>query len=194
MLQAGDEIGRTQQGNNNAYCQDNEISWLDWNLDDERRKLLEFTRRLIRFFHQHPVLRRRKFFQGHPLRGSEAKDVTWYRLDGQEMTEADWLNESARTLTVRLAGDQIDEVDERGHRVVDDTLLILFNAYHEPLPFTLPKQGAKIEWELLIDTRDWRVGGRRKPVRGGGRYEVEARSLAVFCLKQKENGRRGATV
>jgi isoamylase len=194
MLQAGDEIGRTQQGNNNAYCQDNEVSWLDWNLDDERRKLLEFTRRLIRFFHQHPVLRRRKFFQGRPIRGSEAKDVTWYRLDGQEMTEADWLNESARTLTVRLAGDQIDEVDERGHRVVDDTLLILFNAHHEPLPFTLPKQGAKIEWELLIDTRDWRVGGRRKPVRGGGRYEVEARSLAVFCLKQKENGKRGATV
>jgi isoamylase len=192
MLQAGDEIGRTQRGNNNAYCQDNEISWLNWEMDDEGRKLLEFTRRLIRFFHDHPVLRRRKFFQGRPIRGSSVKDVTWFRLDGEEMMEADWLNESARTLTVRLAGDQIDEVDERGHRILDDTLLILFNAHHEGLAFTLPSQGRKTEWELLIDTRDWRIGKRRKLVRGGGRYDVEARALAVFALKQEENGKRRA--
>ena len=120
------------------------------------------------------------------------KDLTWFRLDGEEMAEADWLNESARTLTVRLAGDQIDDVDERGHRIVDDTLLILFNAHHEGLPFTLPSQGRKTEWDLLIDTRDWRAGRRRKLVRGGGRYDVEARTLVVFCLKQEESGKRGA--
>jgi isoamylase len=185
MLQAGDEISRTQRGNNNAYCQDNEISWLDWNLDDDQRKLLEFTRRLIRFRRQHPVVRRRRFFQGRPIRGSEVKDVTWFRLDGAEMSEADWQNDSARTLTVRLAGDQIDEVDERSHRILDETLLILFNAHHEPLPFTLPQQRRQTEWELLLDTRGWRVGGRRKLARGGGRYEVEARSLALFSLKEK---------
>ncbi|MGH6630036.1 MAG: glycogen debranching protein GlgX, partial [Burkholderiales bacterium] len=87
MLQAGDEIGRTQQGNNNAYCQDNEISWLDWELDEPRRRLLDFTRYLIRLFHEHPVLRRRKFFQGRRIRGSEIRDLVWFRADGQEMTE-----------------------------------------------------------------------------------------------------------
>jgi len=192
MLQAGDEIGRTQQGNNNAYCQDNELSWLDWNIDEAKRELLSFTRGLIRFFHEHPVLRRGKFFQGRPIRGSAAKDLTWFRLDGAEMTEADWMNESARTLAVRLAGDQIDEVDERGHRIVDDTLLILFNAYSEPLTFTLPDPGAKAAWDLVFDTREWLMADRRKPVRGGARYSMESRSVAVFGLHKKANRRSGA--
>ncbi len=123
MLVAGDETGRTQGGNNNAWCQDNEISWVDWEWDEQGRDLLEFTRQLIRLFHQHPVLRRRKFFQGRPVRGAEIKDISWFRPDGQEMTDNDWRNEQARSLAVRLAGDAIDEVDERGRRVTDDTLL-----------------------------------------------------------------------
>ncbi|MGH8573364.1 MAG: glycogen debranching protein, partial [Gammaproteobacteria bacterium] len=138
MLQAGDEIGRTQQGNNNAYCQDNGISWVDWNLDAPKIQLLEFTRVLIRLFHRHPVLRRRKFFQGRRIYGSEVKDLTWFRPDGKEMSEEDWQSGFAKTLGIRLAGDAIEEVDSRGHRIVDDTLLILLNGHHEPLPVVLP--------------------------------------------------------
>src|SRR5207253_8516221 len=104
MLVAGDETGRTQGGNNNAWCQDNEISWVDWEWDEQGRDLLEFTRQLIRIFHQHPVLRRRKFFQGRPVRGAEIKDISWFRPDGHEMTEQDWRNEQARALAVHHAG------------------------------------------------------------------------------------------
>jgi len=141
MLQAGDEIGRTQYGNNNAYCQDNELSWLDWELDSSQQELLDFTRFVIRLFHRHPVLRRRKFFRCRQLRGSEVKDLAWFRPDGQEMTDQDWNNGYARVLGVRLAGDAIAEVDEQGNAIVDDTLLLLLNAHHEPLSFTLPEAG-----------------------------------------------------
>ncbi len=184
MLQAGDEIGRTQYGNNNAYCQDNEISWLDWNLDREKVELLEFTKLLIRLFHQHPVLRRRKFFQGRKIRGAECKDVSWFRPDGEEMTEADWRDEVARSLSVRLAGDAINEVDERGNRVVGDTLLILLNAHHEFVSFELPAHRRGVRWELVLDTRE--PTGRRKSrrlVKGGQTYRMESRSLALFRLQ-----------
>ncbi|HWW76000.1 MAG TPA: hypothetical protein VNZ44_11410, partial [Pyrinomonadaceae bacterium] len=185
MLVAGDELGRTQNGNNNAWCQDNEISWVNWDLDEQGRDLLEFTRQLIRLFHHHPVLRRRKFFQGRPVRGAEIKDIAWFRPDGQEMTDEDWRNEQARSLAVRLAGDSIDETDERGRRVTDDTLLLLLNAHHRAVSFLLPAHRRGVSWEQLLDTRE--SFGRRKTrrtVRGGGTYRVEARSLALFRLEQ----------
>jgi len=183
MLVAGDEMGRTQSGNNNAWCQDNEISWLDWNLDERRRELLEFARRLIQIFNNHPVLRRRKFFQGRPVRGAEIKDISWLRPDGREMTGEDWRNEQARALAVLLSGDAIDEVDERGNRVTDDTLLLLLNAQHRGVSFTLPAQYRGDSWEQLLDTRD-STGLRRtrRATRGGGTYRLEARSLALFRL------------
>lgn len=152
MLLAGDEIGRTQQGNNNAYCQDNEISWVNWELDQQKRELLEFTRLLIRLFHRHPVLRRRKFFQGRRIRGSEVKDLSWFRPDGKEMTEEDWNNPEIRCFGLRLAGDAIEEMDMRGNRIVDDTLLILLNAHTELILFVLPAHRAKVRWELILDT------------------------------------------
>ncbi|HEV2761985.1 MAG TPA: glycogen debranching protein GlgX, partial [Pyrinomonadaceae bacterium] len=192
MLQAGDEIGRTQRGNNNAYCQDNEISWLDWNLDEPRRNLLDFTRFLIQLFHRHPVLRRRKFFQGRPVRGSEVEDVTWFRPDGGEMSEADWHDPDRRSIAVRLAGDAIDETDERGRRITDDTLLLLLNARHEPMTFILPTHTGDVRWQLTLDTRA--PNGRRANsprVRGGGKYRLVARSVALFTL-QDEGGRNGA--
>jgi len=188
MLQAGDEIGRTQQGNNNAYCQDNEISWIDWRLERPRRELLSFTKFLIQTFHRHPVLRRRKFFQGRRIRGSEVKDLTWFRPDGKEMSDEDWNNDFARGLGLRLAGDAIEEVDTRGNRIVDDTLLILLNAHHEPIPFVLPAHRARLRWELLLDTREASLGRRHRLLHGGTPYELEARSLALFCLR--EDGRR----
>ncbi len=183
MLVAGDETGRTQAGNNNAWCQDNEISWLDWNLDERRRELLEFTRRLIQIFNAHPVLRRRKFFQGRPVRGAEIKDISWLRPDGREMTNEDWRNDQARSLAVLLAGDAIDEMDERGRRITDDTLLLLLNANHRGVSFTLPTPLRGAGWEQLLDTREG-VGFRksRRVVRGGGTYRLEARSLALFRL------------
>lgn len=188
MLQAGDEIGRTQKGNNNAYCQDNEISWVDWNLDRPRRELLEFTRFVIELFHKHPVFRRRKFFQGRKIRGSEVKDLAWFRPDGKEMTDEDWDNPQARCLGIRLAGDAIDEVDARGNRIVDDTLLILLNAHYEPIPFTLPAHRSKVRWELILDTREPTGIPKQphKPMRGGIPYELEARSLALLCLRKDD--------
>lgn len=122
MLQAGDEINRTQQGNNNTYCQDSELSWLDWQPDEEKERLLAFTRHVIQLFHEHPVLRRRKFFQGRRIRGSEIRDLVWFRADGQEMTEEDWNNPLAHSIGLRLAGDAIEEVDRFGNQIIDDTL------------------------------------------------------------------------
>ncbi|MBI2080846.1 MAG: glycogen debranching protein GlgX [candidate division NC10 bacterium] len=188
MLLAGDEIGRTQQGNNNAYCQDNEISWVDWQLDRPRRDLLEFTRQLIRLFHRHPVLRRRQFFQGRQIRGSEVKDLSWIRPDGKEMTEEDWNNPSARCLGLRLAGDAIGEVDERGNRVTDDTLLVLVNAHHEPVSFVLPAHRRGVRWELVLETRGGTGRRRQRLFRGGQPYDLEARSLALLRLGAREGG------
>jgi glycogen operon protein len=187
MLLAGDEIGRSQQGNNNAYCQDNETSWVDWQLDRPRQDLLAFTRLLIDFRQIHPVLRRRKFFQGRNLRGSEVKDLTWFRPDGKEMTDEDWGNAFARCLGLRLAGDGIDEVDDRGNRIIDDTLLILLNAHHEPLPFVLPAHRARIRWELVFDTQEPMGRRRQRPLRGGEAYELESRSLVLLRLRSEQD-------
>ena len=182
MLLAGDEMGRTQHGNNNAYCQDNELSWLDWKLDQPRLQLLDFTRTLIRMFHRHPVLRRRHFFQGRRIMGSEVKDLTWFRADGKEMTDEDWKNPLARSVGLRLAGDAIEEFDDRGNRIVDDTFLILLNAHHERLSFVLPTQRSKMRWELVLDTREATGRRRYRLMRGGEPYQLEARSLALLRL------------
>jgi isoamylase len=181
MLSGGDEIGRTQRGNNNAYCQDNELSWHDWALDGRRKALLAFTRRLVRLRREHPVLRRRQFFYGRAIY-SDLKDLTWFRPDGREMTETDWQNPGTRAFALRLAGDTIDEVDERGERIVDDTLLILVNGFWEPLGFVLPAHKSGVRWEALLDTREADVPRRGRSLRGGQTYDMESRSLALFRL------------
>jgi isoamylase len=185
-LQAGDEISRTQQGNNNTYCQDNELSWLDWDLDEAKKQLLEFTRLLIRLFHQQPVLRRRKFFQGRKIRGSAVADLAWFRPDG-EMSDEDWNDPQLACLGLRLAGDAIDEVDRRGNPIKGDTLLLLLNAHHEPRAFTLPAHRAGVEWELLLDTRNV-LGRPESPVRfkGGAAYPMESRSLVLLAQQTQE--------
>ena len=188
MLLAGDEIGRTQRGNNNAYCQDNEISWMDWKLDRWKRELLEFARLLIRLFHQHPVLRRRVFFQGRRIRGSEVKDLAWFKPDGKEMTDDDWNNGFARCLGLRLAGDAIEEVDARGNRILDDTLLILLNAHHEPVNFVLPAHRRKVRWQVVFDTKEEKIKHRQRLIRGGNEYPLEARSMGLLRLPHHETG------
>jgi len=193
MLLAGDEFGRTQRGNNNAYCQDNEISWVDWNWDRSRRELLEFTRLLIQLFHQHPVLRRGHFFQGRKIRGSEVKDLAWFRPDGKEMTDEDWANPEMRSFGLRLAGDAIEEVDGRGNRVADDTLLILLNAHHETVSFVLPAHRRKLHWWVILDTSEPITRREQRLLRGARPYLLHGRSLALLRLprnheSEEENG------
>ncbi len=190
MLLGGDEMARTQLGNNNAYCQDNEISWLNWDIDERAEDLQQFTQFLIRFYHEHPVLRRRHYFQGRKIRGSDVKDLTWYRADGQEMDDDDWQNPYVHTLGLRLAGDAIGEVDPRGRRIVDDTLLILLNAYWEPLDFILPDHPGSTAWEVVFDTTEPLPNPGRR-VQDLTPYAMEPRSLAVLRVpKEVSRARR----
>jgi isoamylase len=189
MINGGDELGRTQGGNNNAYCQDNDVSWTSWENTPERRDFLDFTRRLIRIWKDHPVLRRRKFFQGRRIRGADVLDIAWLDPSGREMTDETWSSPDVRCLGVRLNGDAIDEVDERGARIVGDTLLLLLNAADQPIAFTLPMTAPEERWETLIDTADPWAPSRR--LRAGGRYELLARSMAVLKLNcRREDLRR----
>jgi isoamylase len=149
MLLGGDEAGRTQHGNNNAYCQDNEISWYDWERVDEG--LLEFSRRLIALRREHPVLRRRRWFQGHSIRGSV--DLGWFKPDGSEMGDDDWDAGATQSVGMFLNGDAITDRDRRGQRVTDDSFLLLFNAHADPVDWTLPKQWGQW-WELVTETAD----------------------------------------
>ncbi len=177
MILSGDEIGHTQQGNNNAYCQDNELTWLNWGLTPDQRDWLDFVRRVIRLRREQPVLHRAKFFQGRSLRGSDIKDLTWFDPSGQEMTDEAWDTGFVKCLGVRLAGDVINEVDSRGQPITGDTLLIVLNAHHEPIPFTLPEvsQG---QWELVLDTAA--PAGEDRFLTGQQPFTLPDRSLAVF--------------
>jgi glycogen operon protein len=153
MLVGGDEFGRTQKGNNNAYCQDNEISWFDWNHADWQKGLIEFTSRMIAVRKAHPVFRRPKYFQGRRIHGAGVKDLLWFDVDGSEMTREKWDNGVARCLGMLLSGDALDVRDVRGEPVRDDTFVLLFNAHHEPMKFALPGR-QEVSWERVIDTRE----------------------------------------
>jgi glycogen operon protein len=150
MLLGGDEIGRTQQGNNNGYCQDNEISWYNWANAD--RALLQFTDRLIRFRHRHPVFCRRRWFQGRPIHGSQVSDIGWFTPGGTEMSEEDWQAGFAKSLGVFLNGRAIQMPSERGEQVVDDSFCMMFNANHEALDFRLPEAKWGESWAEVLDT------------------------------------------
>ena len=182
MLCGGDEIGRTQRGNNNAYCQDNEISWYDWRLDDRKRALLDFTSRLIEFRRKHPNLRRHKFFQGRPIRGSEVKDVMWLRADGAEMTDEEWGAGWHRALGLLLNGDALEIRDEKGRRVTDATLLVLLNGHHEPIAFTLPACVLEARWVMVFDTNRPDVKPDQETVECQKPLTLEGRSLALLRL------------
>ena len=153
MLCGGDEWGRTQNGNNNAYCQDNEISWFNWERDEKQNQLLGFTRNLIQLRKDHPVFRRPKFFQGRRIRGSEIRDVMWFNPGGNEISEEEWAHPFVRCLGMLLSGDTMDVFNFEGEPIRDDTFLLLINAHYEPIPFVLPGQ-EHIEWQLILDTTD----------------------------------------
>jgi glycogen operon protein len=187
MLSGGDEIGRTQKGNNNAYCQDNEISWTHWEFDQPDRDFLLFVKRLIRIRKEHSVLQRRKFLQGRRIRGAGVLDIAWLDSSGREMTDETWASPDVCCLGVRLNGDAIDELDEHGERVAGATLVILINGGSEAIPFVLPPTAAAEQWETLIDTADpWQPPRR---LRGGERYHLEGRSTAVLRLEGHKDSR-----
>ncbi|MDQ2825512.1 MAG: glycogen debranching protein GlgX [Actinomycetota bacterium] len=180
MLLGGDEMGRTQRGNNNAYCQDNEISWLDWGLRDENLALLGFTRQLMDFRVAHPVLRRRRWFQGRPIYGSGVEDIVWFDCAGTQMDEHQWQQDFARSLGVFLNGRGISSPDHHGHHIVDDSMLQLFNAHWEPVEFTLPDARFGDRWhkEMATSEAEWLDKG--ETFDAGATVVVEARSLMLL--------------
>jgi len=185
MICGGDERGRTQRGNNNAYCQDNEVSWFDWKLDHSDHALLAFTQQLIALRQAHPVFRRRRFFHGRHIRGAEVKDLSWFRPDGKEMTDEDWNKGYVRCLGLRLSGDALEETDSKGRPLLDDTFLLLLNAHHEPLPFTLPAHRRGVRWQLVLDTVATIHDKKRVTLlKGGECYDLETRSLVLLRLRK----------
>ncbi|HEV7677005.1 MAG TPA: glycogen debranching protein GlgX [Candidatus Dormibacteraeota bacterium] len=177
MLLSGDEIGRTQQGNNNAYCQDNEISWLDWEHADER--LREFTQRLIALRRAHPVLHRQRFFEGQLGRGHRRKDIAWFRRDGREMTDRHWTSGDRQSLGMLLNGEMIPDRGPRGERIVDDTLFVLLHSHHEDTLWRLPTGWGK-RWEVILDTARADEPSGVRTVAPGDALDVTSRSLVVL--------------
>ncbi|MGW4883240.1 glycogen debranching protein GlgX [Streptomyces murinus] len=182
MLCHGDELGRTQRGNNNAYCQDNEISWVDWELTDEQRNLADFTRDLIALRAAHPVLRRRRFFRGETATNpaQPLPDLMWLRPDAREMTGRDWQRGDAHSVGVFLNGDAIAERDPYGRRLTDDSFLLLLNGYWEPVDFRLPDETFGERWTTLVDTADAEGVPDERERKAGTRLRVEARSLILL--------------
>lgn len=183
MLLAGDEMSHTQRGNNNAYCQDNELTWLNWELTQEQREFLQFVARVVAIWKHEPVLQRRKFFQGRRIRGSEIKDISWFGPSGEEMTDDDWGAGFVKCLGIRLAGDVIDEVDEHGAPIVGDTLLFLLNAHHDTIIFTLPQHHPDQQWQQVLDTANAADDG--KLFNGGQSYSIQGRSLALLRVLRR---------
>ncbi|MGC4934856.1 glycogen debranching protein GlgX [Gordonia sp. DT30] len=180
MLAHGDEIGRTQLGNNNVYCQDSELSWMDWSLAEENADLLEFTRKAIALRTKHPAFRRRRFFAGKPIRwGQQYLDIAWLTPSGEEMTTADWDSGFGKSLAVFLNGNGIGEKDDRGEKIVDDSFVICFNAHYEPIEFTLPPV-LESGWTAVLDTAHPTGESDVEDLDGGSTLAVRSRSLLVL--------------
>ena len=182
MLLAGDELGRTQGGNNNAYCQDNTISWMDWQLERENEFLLDFTAQLARLRRRHPIFRRRKYFAGRPVADAGGlDDIVWMRNTGEQMSDEDWVSGLTRTVAVFLNGRGIPSPDLRGQRVIDDSFLLWFNAHWEDVPFTVPPEDFGQSWEVVVNTAaplaEFAVERSFKP---GEEVDVDARAVLVL--------------
>ncbi|AHH99729.1 glycogen debranching protein GlgX [Kutzneria albida] len=179
MLAHGDELGRTQRGNNNVYCQDNELSWVDWSEQAQDSALTEFTAAMARLRRQHPVFRRRRFFQGRPLRsGEDLRDIAWFAPSGSEMTAEDWELDFGRCVLVFLNGQAMGEMDARGQWVTDDSFLLCFNAHYEDVEAKIPNGGYGGEWAVVVDTATGEAA--EEPVAGGSAITIPARSLIVL--------------
>ena len=180
MLSHGDEMGRTQRGNNNGYCQDNEITWIDWDIDPDQQSLLDFTQRLIRLHHEHPIFHRRRFFAGRPEHGGESDlgEIEWFTPSGEHMAESDWNTSYAKSVVIFLNGKAIPEPDERGREIVDDSMLMIFNGDADSIDVTLPDTTYAESWLSVLDT----AHGRLEPTThgAGGTLTVAARSVVLL--------------
>jgi isoamylase len=186
MMLGGDEMSHTQDGNNNAYCQD-KISALNWELSPDDRRFLAFVRRVIAIRKQHRLFRRRHFFQGRRIRGY--KDIIWLTPDGREMTDEEWNESFARCLGVFLAGDGINEYDERGRSITDGDAMILLNSHYESIPFVIPQTGSSERWQVLIDTSvDGLDSGNDIQFSTGDRFDLKARSLVLLFRERRSEG------
>jgi isoamylase len=181
MLCAGDEIARSQHGNNNAYCQDNELSWLHWDLDDACKRLLDFTSKLIALRKNHPNLHRRKFFQDRQVRHSVDRDIAWFGCDGQEFSDDQWDAGWVRSVGLLLNGKTLNVADENGNKIVDDTFLLLVNSHHEGVEFTLPQKttGPRTKWQRIVDTNDLDDPFKKEEL--GDMVIINPRSLMLLC-------------
>ncbi len=173
-------MGRSQQGNNNAYCQDNELSWLNWDLQVGNADLLKFTSQLIYFRREHPVFRRRKWFQGRAIHGSGVSDIGWFNPDGGEMTEEQWQVGYAKAIGVFLNGEEIPARGPRGERIVDDSFLLFFNGHYEMINFALPTGLDDRQWAVVIDTKEPQFATEDNLFTGSQAVPVTARSLVVL--------------
>jgi isoamylase len=178
MLLGGDEIARTQKGNNNAYCQDNEVSWFDWEHAD--LDLAEFTRRLIHLRRQHPIFQRRKWFQDRPIHGPEVNEIAWFKPDFEPMTDDDWQAGFAKSLGIYLNGDAPPGTDSQGQRVVDDTFYLLFNAHHDPIDFRLPSKEWGKHWVTEIDTQRSKQAEPSRERHAGAEITLAGRSMMLL--------------
>jgi len=180
MILYGDEMARSQQGNNNAYCQDNEISWQPWDLTPEQERMLAWTRRVIQLRKQYPVLRRRSYFRGRPIRGEDNKDILWLRPDGQEMSEPEWRDGSVRVLAVYLSGGAADVTDDEGLTMVGPSLYIAFNSSESAANLTLPRLNHGHDWNIVLDTSrpDWTAASHG--LVDGKRYQAQPHSVVIL--------------
>lgn len=179
MLLAGDEFGHSQQGNNNGYCQDNELTWLDWEWNDEQRALLKFAQEVIKIRKEQPVFRRRTFFQGRAIRGTDIKDIVWIDPSGHPMSDEAWNAGFVKCLGVFFLG-FTGEIDEQGQPIIADNLLLLFNAHWEPIDFKMPKAFANVSWEVLLDTSHPEPPTKTRKYRDGQKFPLQGRSIALF--------------
>jgi glycogen operon protein len=191
MLSGGDELGRTQQGNNNAYCQDSLLSWYPWDLTSSDASFVRFVRRVSALRRSQPVFKRQNFFQGRSIHGSESKDITWLREDGEEMKHKDWLDPSRCVIGLMLGGDALNEIDERGRSIIGDTMLMLVNSNGWPVDFTLPSYTNSDEWQVMLDTRyEEGLPENPKSYQSGAGYSLLEHSLALFRLLAHGNGQK----
>lgn len=183
MIVAGDELGKTQKGNNNAYCQDNEISWIDWQHADH--ELLTFTQHLIRFYKAHPAFSRKRWFKGRVMEDSGLKDIDWFLPSGKSMTQENWNHDFAKSLAVYLNGRGLRTTDAKGERIIDDDFYIIFNAHFEALQYKLPPRKYGTKWLKVIDTAANMVSDEGVPLKRGARHTIEVEGRSMIVLKQQ---------
>jgi glycogen operon protein len=180
-------VGRTQQGNNNAYCQDNELAWMDWDALDE--DMLAFTMLLVQLRRRHPIFRRKRFFAGKPINSwSDVPDIMWLRPDGGLMTDADWQVGYAKTLSIVLNGDELDEEDEFGRPLVDTSFALLCNASEETTACVIPGVRRHVNWSVVFDTAQWPTTGPAQRIAGGSRQLLAPRSMQLLQAVREPGG------